>query len=65
MVIEGYVNPELSLAERINALGLMAIVNANTARIPQYASGTCQDPLEDEEAEREIASTKGLKMPWK
>ncbi len=50
IVIEGYIDNNTNLQRRIMEVGLMNIINANCAVLPQYASGASKAPLEDKEA---------------
>lgn len=53
LVIEGYINdPEILIAQ-INAIGIKAIVNANSATVPQYADSTAE--VIDKQAMEDIA----------
>ncbi|MBS0656202.1 MAG: hypothetical protein JSR46_10525 [Verrucomicrobia bacterium] len=54
LVVEGYINV-LDLAEQVARLGLFTILNSNAACIDQYAQGSDQSPIEDEEAASDIA----------
>lgn len=58
IVIEGYVNKDVNLAEKIRELGIIAIIQANCAPLYQYASGTCQE-IEDQEMLQDLALLKG------
>jgi len=58
LVIEGYVNSP-DLAVQIAQIGFFNILFANLAPLPQYASGTCQDVLSDNEAAAELNTFAG------
>ncbi len=54
IVIEGYIDNETNLLARIAEFGLLNIVKANCAILPQFASGASKEPLEDEEAQSDV-----------
>jgi hypothetical protein len=54
LVVEGYIKV-LDLAEQVARVGLFTILNSNTACLDQYAQGSDQSPLEDEEAAIDVA----------
>jgi hypothetical protein len=47
IVIEGYINNQTDLKNRVIQVGLMNIVRAGCAQLPQYASGSSKDPIQD------------------
>ncbi len=54
VVIEGYVKNGDRLKELIQDKGLIHIVNANSAKINQYASKTSQDKIDNEEIQSDL-----------
>jgi hypothetical protein len=40
VVLEGYIPSGMALASRVEEIGVVALLNATLARLPQYASGT-------------------------
>ncbi|MBM3198957.1 MAG: hypothetical protein FJZ58_06885 [Chlamydiae bacterium] len=56
LVIEAYVQTGISLENRVREYGLMAIMQAEAANIPQFASGSLQGPLQGEGLQEDIDS---------
>lgn len=54
IVIEGYINNQTDLKNRIMQVGLMNIIRASCAPLPQYASGSCKDPIQDPQAAEDV-----------
>lgn len=53
-VMEGYVKKGTNLENCIKEIGLTTLLNATLAHEDQYASDTCQDPINGEEAIADI-----------
>lgn len=54
IVIECYIKNGTDIISKINAIGLVNIVTINCAVLPQYASGTSQQDLDDVEAMEDL-----------
>lgn len=60
-VIESFIKKNTLLQQKIEDIGLMKIARANCAIFPQYASGTLNQEIDDEEARRDLQKCAEMK----